>query len=34
MNKTVPGTYVTNDFNEEEIVEKFYKNELQKTNQK
>ena len=30
----VPWTYVLNDLNGEEIVEKFYENELQKTNQK
>ena len=32
--KTVPWTYVINDLNGEEIVGIFYKNELQKTNQK
>ena len=31
---TVPQTYVINDLNEEEIVGKFYENELQKINQK
>ena len=32
---TVPWTYVSNDLNEEKIVETFYeKKELQKTNQK
>ena len=31
---TVPWTYVINDLNAEEIVGTFYKNELQKTNQK
>ena len=31
---TVPRTYVINDLNEEEIVGKFYENELQKINQK
>ena len=31
---TVPQTYVINDVNEEEIVGKFYENELQKINQK
>ena len=30
----VPWTYVTNDLNGEEIVGKFYKNELPETNQK
>ena len=30
----MPWTYVTNDFNGEEIVGMFYENELQKTNQK
>ena len=30
----MPWTYVTNDFNGEEIVGTFYENELQKTNQK
>ena len=38
MNKnvknTVSWTYVINDLNGEEIVETFYENELQKTNQK
>ena len=32
--KTVPWTDVINDLNGEEIVGIFYKNELQKTNQK
>ena len=32
--KTVPWTYVINDLNGEEIAGIFYKNELQKTNQK
>ena len=32
--KTVPWTYVINDLNGGEIVETFYKNESQKTNQK
>ena len=31
---TVPQTYVINDLNEEEMVGKFYENELQKINQK
>ena len=31
---TVPQTYVINDLNEEEIVGKFYENELQKINEK
>ena len=31
---TVPWTYVINDLNGEEIVGRFYENELQKTSQK
>ena len=31
---TVPWTYVINDLNGKEIVETFYENKLQKTNQK
>ena len=34
VKNTVPWTYVINDVNGEEIVGTFYKNELQKTNQK
>ena len=34
VKNTVPWTYVIYDLNGEEIVEKFYENELQKTNQK
>ena len=30
----MPWTYFTNDLNGEEIVETFYENEFQKTNQK
>ena len=32
IKNTVPGTYVINDLNGEEIVGAFYENELQKTN--
>ena len=34
VKNTVPWTYVINGLNGEEIVETFYENELQKTNQK
>ena len=34
IKKTVPQTYVINDFNGEEIIGTFYEKELQKTNQK
>ena len=34
ITKTVPQTYVINDFNGEEIIGTFYEKELQKTNQK
>ena len=34
IKNTVPWTYVINDLNGEEITGTFYKNELQKTNQK
>ena len=34
IKNTVPWTYFTNDLNGEEIVETFYENEFQKTNQK
>ena len=34
IKKTVPGTYVINDLNGEEITGTFYEKELQKTNQK
>ena len=34
VQNTVPGTYVINDLNVEEIVGTFYKKELQKTNKK
>ena len=34
IRNTVPWTYVFNDLNGEEIIGTFYKNELQKTNQK
>ena len=34
INNTVPWTYVINDLNGEEIIGTFYKEELQKTNQK
>ena len=34
VKNTVPWTCVTNDLNGEEIVETFYENEFQKTNQK
>ena len=34
IKNTVPWTYVINDLNGEEIIGKFYKKELQKTNQK
>ena len=34
VKNTVPWTYVLYDLSGEEIVEKFYENELQKTNQK
>ena len=33
VRNAVPWTYVTNDFNSEEIIERFYEKELQKTNQ-
>ena len=33
VKNTVPWTYVINDLNGEEIIEKFYEKELQKTNQ-
>ena len=33
IKKTVPGTYVINDLNGEEIIGTFYEKELQKTNQ-
>ena len=34
VKSTVLLTYVINDLNGEEIVKRFYENELQKTNQK
>ena len=34
IKNTVPWTYVINDLNDEEIVGTFYKEELQKPNQK
>ena len=34
IKSTVPCTYVISDLNGEEVVESFYENELQKTNQK
>ena len=34
VKNTVPWTYVISDLNGEEIVETFYKKELQKTNRK
>ena len=34
IKNTIPWTYKINDLNGEEIVESFYENELQKTNQK
>ena len=34
VKNTVPWAYVINDLNREKVVGKFYKNELQKTNQK
>ena len=34
IKKTVPGTYVINDLNSEEITGTFYEKELQRTNQK
>ena len=34
VKNTVPWIYVINYLNREEIIETFYKNELQKTNQK
>ena len=34
VENTVSGTYVASDMNIEEIVEKFFKKELQKSNQK
>ena len=34
VENTVSGTYVASDINIEEIVEKFFKKELQKSNQK
>ena len=33
IKNTVPGTYVINDLNGEEIIGTFYEKELQKTNQ-
>ena len=33
IKKTVPQTYVINDFNGEEIIGTFYEKELQRTNQ-
>ena len=33
VKNTVPGTYVINDLNDEEIIGTFYEKELQKTNQ-
>ena len=33
VKNTVPRTYVINDLKREEIIEKFYEKELQKTNQ-
>ena len=33
VKNTVPGTYVINDLNGEEIIGTFYEKELQKTNQ-
>ena len=33
IKNTVPWTYVINDFKGEEIIGKFYENELQKTDQ-
>ena len=34
VKNTVPWTYAINDLNNEEIIGRFYENELQKTNQK
>ena len=34
VKNTVPWTYVINDLNGEKIFQRFYENELQKTNQK
>ena len=34
IKNTIPGTYIINDLNGEEIIGPFYKKELQKTNQK
>ena len=34
VKNTAPWTYVINDLNDEEIIETFYENESQKTNQK
>ena len=34
IKNTVPWTYIINDLNGEEIIEKFYEKELQKINQK
>ena len=34
IKNTAPWTYVINDLNGEEIIDTFYENELQKTNQK
>ena len=34
VKNTVPWTYIINDLNGEEIIGRFYKKELQKTNQK
>ena len=33
VKNTIPWTYVINELNDEEIIEKFYEKELQKTNQ-
>ena len=33
VKNTIPWTYVINELNGEEIIEKFYEKELQKTNQ-
>ena len=34
IKNTVPWTYIINDLNSEEIIERLYEKELQKTNQK
>ena len=34
IKNTVPWTYIINDLNGEEIIGRFYENELQKTDQK